>query len=756
MRFAPWSTASVSLLLSWTVLLAPGQQETTGASGEPTRPFTHAKHVQDGWYRGDVEEVWRDCRACHVYDPEDKDFRRDPQEVCGNCHYRGEFELQARPGWEKNLDALHKEVDVAGFWHRDHLNLACRACHGPQYDLRTARLRPWRQKSELGSLNVPSNLGACVACHEDEPQIPFEDIEAVAGATIQPAQELSESFLDALNASESMGPTQLKKFLHNEHMPNLTPEDADVTAAMSVEKLLEGKGTDRNCGACHTPVFDWAGSEPPAPEFATSTNCADCHLEQPDPPPDRPMTRADGLPMSFEERPEAERTESVALGTFDHKLHLRPESLRKMAGVDPGPGAVSNREGYESIANKGCIVCHEYSESEIDFVVGKLLRDEGRGPHRSDTFEGCAECHSEPQWNTFHGDWSQPTRDSQGERQPGACTTCHAFGQDMKNDRLRVSVRRPNPSTFRIEGQAHLGITGKSAQECSRCHLAPVEQLPSRLEPQEFSHDTHLPETPTPADCGLCHDKTISATDGPEEIGLTYDVDSCATCHFGSVITPDMGEGEPKNPFDFPHQFHIGRQWNGAPMDCITCHTPAGGFAGKGIGTPSDVEDCSKCHDHGEHWRDTGHVDRVGVDACAKCHTQLAGGVPALEKRAFVTHAEIASISGVQLHPAGESCSTCHMVEEWLPGRGVRQISVGTFGRELGGPADEPDIHGPLLPHEPSGPVLPTQCLDCHWGRRVDGADDPAKERDSLGNDTTTADQQTYPGRRDLFEMFNR
>ena len=690
-----------------------------GVVAQEAEPFTHDAHVQSVWFRGNRgEEVQRDCRGCHAFEAEQV---RDPQPVCADCHYR-EFALEG-PGFERDLAALREEVQVAGFTHGDHLALACRMCH---------LASNLGQPPALGGkdLPIPGGFGHCAACHG--PGSTFGQLsEAVPNrlrGSTGPKPGWQEAFYAGLNADARMGPEALGRFLHTEHM--LAVEGA-ITIDASVPSTT-ARAADSTCATCHGSIPAASAGDLAEKEYEDA-GCRRCHKDA-----DGPLEFARGL----ESRP------SLTALTFAHRDHLDAASwTREQASA----------QAYADIERSSCLACHGFDDALQTFAL--------REPAWS--YATCLGCHAQPPWNAaglaadhaerrwWHGNWER-------------CGACHSFGAgDMESERPTVAVERRRPVAFEILGQSHPFITAGTERDatCAQCHLADVDELPSRVRKRAFRHATHVP-APTEdnrdelrASCEHCHASRVRTTAGPAEIGtkldeavldeeselfgLTYDPEACIECHRGSAPKPIFAEAAARNVVAFPHEVHVGSGDPDAPS-CVTCHvgssaSPA--YLTGDVGVTEGARTCLDCHRHdeGEIAAFTGGATKSDVESCALCHAQ---GIPALEAQLDLPRARVAGIGGTQFHPADEECASCHVVD---PTALIQEPAVPdhVFARHANPHDSTPGAtqRGP----EESG------CLDCHWNSIVETMPDDqdpqsAAIRQRFGNEMSSNAGGPFPG----------
>lgn len=699
--------------------------------------FSHADHVQFGWWDAGTEEVWRDCRGCHVFEAP----RPEPRDECTECHYdEGSFQLVLADGYPEQVRSFRSELDVGAFGHGDHEQLACRACHHPRSVDPGTRLG----LSESDDLPVPVGVGSCTTCHrEDGAATRYDELVALRGNRLMRG-EVSEGwearFFERLNDPATAGIEPARPFSHADHVEWLAR--AEPLAQLRAPGAQGGSTSQ--CGACHASTMSSAGAALFTATYDARV-CATCHLN------------ASG-PLVVESR-EGATTKSATYLTFDHADHLGFTERGELATAD----------GYGRIEVNGCLACHAHDDDAETYVLREGMDDYG----------GCRSCHEGPEWMA-----EAPARDDRPAWRHDwtGCEACHDFTRETEKRLRPAEVERVRPGSFDVVSQVHPGIMlGDREATCAGCHRGQVEELPSRLPASRFRHATHLPAAPaswTPETlvdveqrCLTCHATRIVETGSSAEVGrlldgasldpsderfgLTYDPAACAQCHGDvdlarAVASAEAGAGgevRPSGRVSFPHDAHVGARWRDEPMKCVTCHDvsgPSPAFLDGDLGVLPAAQDCTMCHAHDEEARAfTGNAGAVEVASCASCHE---GGLPSgpVESLPRLT---VAGFAGHQLHRRDEACSSCHLLGGWDEAVApASRLNARSRRGPDGLAAFHRDPHGPVKEGPPG-----TACNDCHWNGRTAAmptADDPASNavRAAQGNLRTTARGTPYPG----------
>lgn len=600
-------------------------------------------------------------------------------------HVRAEWSKGAEPEYKRDCQGCHRYEsesvtnDPQGFCASCHANDAleidpAKTTPGYLNDLDSLRkdrpFRHWfhkdydcklcheRNKADFdgpaegrtGDVKYRSGWHTCVECH-DPTGSRFNE-----GGKPDP-----KTFVDTLNRMLARNPERTgTEFRHDEHL----------ASADDVSK----------CATCHQGLLQSKGADLATTEVASEA-CATCHIGKPPDGKVRP-----GL--------EDEAHDCKLLGTFPHDAHCDEDAASK----DP------------LIKAKGCLACHESVQDGVTYRLQEKFRRDG--------YQACEECHV-----GLSGQWKWPrlvnTDGEPDHGKVGDCAACHEFGAGpMKTHRPQDRVTRRRPDSFALLKNDHPFITKdrdgkyKVDQSCKTCHRAGIDGgLPSRIGNKRFSHDTHLPANPTPADCNQCHGGVDRAAD-PASL-LLYDETACAECHRGGKVTPVHREQpvEQRSVPRFPHQLHLTANAKKLDekirtMECLACHEPAQNGE-TDVGTLPDALDCSRCHDHGVKPELCADKDRPYVASCAKCHgPDGPDGEPVSDLRKLTS-----SLTGAQWHPTPDqtACSECH-----LPGassfRLPTQVHVHAI-RKYGKPPN--GFHAGFDPNA----TLKNEkaCTSCHW-----------------------------------------
>ena len=503
-----------------------------------------------------------------------------------------------------------------------------------------------RDRGESGEMKLKRGWHTCLECHDpDSKKVPDED--KTLGAK-------GDEFVAGLNRALSRRPDKPEtRFRHRDHL--VRTQEPDLIA----------------CLRCHDPLLKSTGSDIGKNEVAAAS-CGGCHITSAEPV--RPVQ------VGFEARPH----DSPFAGTFPHGKHCTE----------------SAKTNEPSIRAAGCLACHTFDPGRDNYALKPTFGSDAG-------FLACNQCH-----------WHQENLkvvDAAGKVDHGdirSCAPCHDFGKGpMKTLRPMVAVTRSKLRSLALVGNDHPFITRRGgkievAKSCKKCHLAPIEGgLPSRIQNRRFSHDTHLPPSPTTDDCDQCHKSVTGAAD-PGAL-QSFDLDRCTECHKGAKIDADeLREPTPARPVPaFPHALHLkSDKING----CGDCHEPK--QSGDPVaGTLPSAMDCSKCHDHGKAPEITGHKDRAYVASCVKCH-----GVNGLAKGQVVKDTRVLGkgLKGAQFHPSpsARKCSECH-----LPGDPVTasRNEPHVFADLKYTHGRGPGFHGSFDPQRKYH--VAGKCDHCHW-----------------------------------------
>ena len=264
-------------------------------------------------------------------------------------------------------------------------------------------------------------------------------------------------------------------------------------------------------------------------------------------------------------------------------------------------------------------------------------------------------------------------------RQKGINNNCKACHDAIFSMRKRVTYTMADMDKGKSCGACH-GKSAFSLKDCARCHkVKDVIFQVKATGPTRFSHNVHLPATPT---CGTCHPALFPT--GPTkpvtmaEMGKgkscgachngkkAFSLDKCTTCHPVKEISFQVKE---TGPTPFSHKKHIEMYQCGdchtrlfaaghnkrvtmAEMEkgksCGACHNGKDGFS---------VADCSKCHAVKDvEFKVTGagnakfsHKVHMSIYKCSDCHARI---YPQGKKKSKPV--------SMQAMGEGKSCGACH------------------------------------------------------------------------------------------------
>lgn len=310
------------------------------------------------------------------------------------------------------------------------------------------------------------------------------------------------------------------------------------------------------------------------------------------------------------------------------------------ARISPGHRAHLALTGDQQLS---CHDCHAIADSGFTALAVKP----------------CAECHEAQQRHHHPFDAGVPM----------TCTSCHVFrslGEAARIDKW--GCRRCHVET--LDGGAPIGPL---INEPNPLHLPPHVLVHTKK--CEACHRPHGSPFTKAADCGLCHDITVSH--GKGEKALVADtcmachphhskaVDAAATCTdcHASTKVPARAKVKASALFDKGHK------------SCGTCHKPHDFVA-------AQVTSCSSCHEDKpvlaaqQHGSCTDchlpHQDRAATKTCLSCHTQVQLKHPteAAQKPCLGCHpvhsAELAAAApadaGLPSHASllAVPCTRCH------------------------------------------------------------------------------------------------
>ncbi len=234
------------------------------------------------------------------------------------------------------------------------------------------------------------------------------------------------------------------------------------------------------------------------------------------------------------------------------------------------------------------------------------------------------------------------------EPEPGNCTLCHGTGQ------AKVSIKAGHIPT--------LGL------DCKGCHLASIPTYSD----WKGGMQNH---SPTPKNCGVCHDLGATKNSFPDKHIATSGQD-CVSCHQASVTN------------NYPKV----DGWKGGKFN----HVP-------------QPASCSSCHDtggiHDSIKSKPGHIPTLGID-CIACH-QASLATLSLPTKNWK--------GGIQNHtPTPQTCAVCHGVGQTK--NHFPALHIPTFGKDckvchlVTTTTGYKDWKKGVYGHNP----VPTTCAQCH------------------------------------------
>ena len=685
-----------------------GNQGTGKRAG---KPFKHSEHVNRAWQNLAIDEVYRDCRGCHRFTPEDG--YSAPQAECDSCHQgAGKLEPKFDEGWQEDLSA-HATRTSPAFRHYTHGMLECRQCHYDEVGL-------------FSHFPIRTGPAFCAECHEqtvtaadvgklkwlrgveDEQLAKAVGLQAAFVAPADPAAYAKQ--LDLVFAGPNGGVNTISlptggAFDHADH----------IDTVVGAEQGLA-------CTVCHVNIQTASAREVGTDQIPVD-GCKTCHIS------DANLTPA----VAAKSADKADLQPLWSLGAFAHGDHfgfLEPGGSRR--------ANISNDQGYQEIEGKECAACHAYAPE----VAGLSDRDfPFDGEASRHTYSDCVQCHELEGWQTGEQEGSSdnpPLHTSNGGTGWQDCADCHELGKpDMAGLRPKESVQRWTGRTFAFEGQTHPHITSSGVrqstekgdevlqQDCATCHRAVVPALPTRLFNKAFTHKTHLPPDATAKDCAGCHESAQTAANSLALAGSdfrTYSLKSCSTCHWGSEVVEQVErEAKPaeRAVVAFPHALHVN-----AGQSCSECHVMDA--QGSDIITKSEALSCKQCHKHEaiDGARPPERLIATEVASCVRCHHEdIAGeqvasvpppqGSPMSvdDPRYQAEQVVFAGFAQSQFHPAGTNCADCHMRKDK---RGKFSPLVVPTGRSHMAASRNRSVHANVSVGG-FGKDKPTDCLRCHW-----------------------------------------
>ena len=521
----------ISVLLSLApALLTFGGGAPVAESREVSAPaaFPHSKHVHYAWLDKNENEVARDCRGCHDFDP--SDGVTSMMAGCQACH----FEFPDGPALV--VEGSYETEDESGetFQHVDHLDLECRKCHEPKSDL------PNQVSDEM---YIPTGLGWCTDCHD--PKSRNADRDAVK-------QTAQIDFQKKINASPKMRGNPDAVFRHSEHMTPAKQNDPQqcarchATMAGSKPDIGAELYDPSSCGACHQ------GEDKAALAFTTSERSfksgADRSFYHSD------HVDKDALQKSPEIRKEScfachEERGTEGRGVSDYPLKKGFDLYQACADCHDRNGLTwKEREVAWKIDDHGdidqkndCAGCHVVGEA-VPMKTARPTRESVRAmptvfdfgsqkhPHIVGATDkkpkDCAKCHisvmdvapSQIRGRAFD---HEPHLPKKADRKVSDCLACHPIAKGAEKAFMEI------PSS----GDRHLSYLEGS---CKDCHLGVDSSDPVGFESKRegvlvFDHADHVkPGDPKSLDCSKCH---AEAEGGDDDYAFLDGVRDCSACH---------------------------------------------------------------------------------------------------------------------------------------------------------------------------------------------------------------------------------
>jgi hypothetical protein len=703
--------ALVALGASWRPELRAAAQDPApgAAAGAVQKPFRHREHVDRVWL-GPLDEVFRDCRGCHRFGPDDA--FSTPQATCNDCHAGGgNLTITAAKGFEQDLRGAATRTSAA-FRHHTHGMLECRECHLPDAGF------------VEDHMPVRTGAGQCARCHEPSAGLAqrigaFRWFRGLEDEALARAVGLAGAFTPPTDAG-AYADRLVRVFAGPDGGLNTTPLPPGGNFDHA-DHIALGASPGLDCAVCHADVTQ-AGAEAVGTGRIPVAQCKDCHVRDAAGEPAR-----ESRDVRQSERP------LWSLGAFAHRDHygfLAPAAKKK--------DGVCSAQAYADVEQQSCRRCHQYAPAVPGISERDFPFDGQASRHR---YQDCVVCHDGSAWSTGESA-AAPLHDSTGGDGNGwqRCGDCHVLGEpDLATRRPSIEVRRWTERTFVFPAHTHPDITTKGVQQsglegraalqdCTSCHRAKVPALATRLVEKVFRHDVHLPANPTQQSCLECHPSAGTSTNSAALGGAdarTYTLAACAKCHWGGEVTERVVEGEApatRAVVPFPHGPHVTQHGRG----CVECHELKAD--GKDVATKPEATSCAQCHDHvaQETTGDSRYEGLFGhAGSCVKCHHEDVGGrevssVPtprnnarnATDRRYHATQSEFAGFADSQFHPLGQACAECH--------RAGRDAAGQLTAIVMPVPDDHLQTERQASVHDAVarggfGQSSPHDCLRCHW-----------------------------------------
>jgi hypothetical protein len=532
----------------------------------------------------------------------------------------------------------------------------CVSCHNGRF----RRFGANSKKDAPRPGHIPSsNALDCSVCH-----IPWttdqanEALKTWKGSAIGDTAKLHEGV-----AGDGCSKCHSPKFKNLEHRPS-TVDDAPGGHIPYPRK--------KDCGECHSASFDGTNQTPPKPFVAwtggvmdhagITKDCQSCH----------DGVRAKGIEQDT-------FTDDFAQG----HMPLRPgqdcvacHRASIAGGYLDWTGSTFDAKGHRAVgATTNCIACHAdgaraAASTESSFAphvaIGKL---DGSGKL------SCESCHAKAA-RSF-ADWkggvmAERQHADLGITEDRSCGACHgaevdgqlkARGIEQFKDHIETGGKScelchvhtaPVGSTWKnsggldAAGHEALGVvTDPASSNCASCHDG------RQARGKEQDKNGHLP---TEADCGICHQDTVTRATGKygDWTNGVWDhateTGNCIACHDDKRLA---GKGQSQSQgTDNGHVAYVHFPTGDAP--CEACHLPQ--FTGAPAPVMPETADWGKARSlvalavgPAQHLELERHrKSRRIIDHCDNCH--IGGVGQALDHTQFAQH----------IDTLGQSCERCH------------------------------------------------------------------------------------------------
>lgn len=313
--------------------------------------------------------------------------------------------------------------------------------------------------------------------------------------------------------------------------------------------------------------------------------------------------------------------------------------------------------GHKKAACRSCHTDNNYKETPSSCVACHLVND----VHKSSADTKCEKCHTSENWKKVSFDHSKTDFALTGKHVSAKCDKCH------QHNVFSASLGKQCISCHKTD-DVHKGHLGNS---CADCHTTSSWKQP------KFDHDkkTSFPLNGKheQAKCTDCHKKPA---DRPSK--------DCYSCHqkddkhkgtMGKMCAQCHNEKSWKSDIKFEHDLtnfpllgkhlkigcdscHKGKEFKGAPTDCISCHEKNDVHKG------SLGKDCLHCHNsvswklwQFDHGKQTGFQLEGAHEklSCGKCHRK--GSVfEKMEQDCYGCHEK----DDIHHQQFGRDCQQCH------------------------------------------------------------------------------------------------